>query len=130
MIKESVARSGQEPQTRIERGRRLYAEHADSIRFESGVWFVPSEHEATSVYETTLGRRGEFCECADFEHRGESCKHIVAATIAKAKSTTCSCCGNRFPWRFVTQVHEEHKLLGWFVGDRLCADCIRSGYWA
>jgi hypothetical protein len=32
--------------------------------------------------------------------------------------------------RFVTKVHEDHGLLGWFVGDRLCADCVRFGYWA
>ena len=105
MIKESVARSGQEPQTRAERGRDLYADHADDIRFDSTekVWFVPSQHDGTSVYEGTLGRRGEFCECVDFEHRGESCKHIHAATIARAKSTTCSCCGSRVPWKFVTE---------------------------
>lgn len=132
MIKESVARSGQEPQTRIDRGRRLYAEHVDEIRYEDGVWFVPSEHEATSVYEVTLGRRGESCECTDFEIRNPEgeCKHIVAATIAKAKSTACSCCGQRVPWKFATQVHEEHGLLAWFPGDRLCAECVRTGYWA
>jgi hypothetical protein len=95
------------------------------------VWLVPSQRDATSVYEVTLGRRGESCECADFEHRGESCKHIVAATIARAKSTTCSCCGHRFPWKFeVHEVHVDLELLAWFPGDRLCADCVRAGYWA
>jgi hypothetical protein len=128
----SLAHPAQEPQNRIDRGRRLYADRSNEVRFEDGVWFVPSEHEATSVYEITLGRRGESCECQDFEIRNPEggCKHIVAATIAKAKSTVCSCCGQRVPWKFVTEVHEEHQLLGWFVGDRLCADCVRSGYWA
>jgi hypothetical protein len=55
LIKESVARSGQEPQTRIDRGRRLYAEHADEIRFEDGIWFVPSA-SGTSAYEVAQAR--------------------------------------------------------------------------
>ncbi len=116
--------------TRELRGLTLYREHENEIVFEDGVWFVPSQGSGTSVYEVTLGRRGESCECADFEHRGESCKHIVAATIAKAKSTTCSCCGNRVAWRFATEVQEDDELLSWFVGDRLCADCVHGGYWA
>jgi hypothetical protein len=117
------------PPTRELRGIALFRDLADEIRFEDGIWFVPSQHEATSVYEVVLGRRGESCECQDFEHLGESCKHIVAATIARAKSTTCSCCGNRVPWKNVTEVQEEDGLLAWFVGDRLCDACA-PGYWA
>jgi len=119
-----------QPETRELRGLALYRDHADEIRFEDGVWFVPSQREGTSVYEVVLGRRGESCECADFGYRGESCKHILAATVARAKSTACSCCGNRVPWRFVTEVQEEDELLSWFVGDRLCADCSSGGFWA
>jgi hypothetical protein len=120
------------PPTRELRGIALYRDHADEIRFEDGVWFVPSEHEATSVYEVTLGRRGESCECQDFEIRCPEggCKHIVTATIAKAKSTVCSCCGNRVPWKFATEVTEDHALLAWFPGDRLCGDCVRGGFWS
>jgi hypothetical protein len=99
--------------TRIERGRQLWEEHATEIRFDSRerVWLVPSQHEATSVYEVRLGRRGESCECIDFERHGLSfaCKHIIAATIARAKTTVCSCCTERVPWRFATEVQEEHE---------------------
>jgi hypothetical protein len=30
----------------------------------------------------------------------------------------------------VSEVQEEDGLLSWFVGDRLCADCVNGGYWA
>jgi hypothetical protein len=77
-----------------------------------------------------LGRRGESCECAAYAYQSGSCKHIYAALIARAKSTTCACCGNRVPWRFVSEVQEEDELLSWFVGDRLCSGCVHGGYWA
>jgi hypothetical protein len=54
------------------------------------------------------------------------CPHIYAATIARAKSMTCSCYGQCVPWRLVTEVQEEHELLSWFVGDRLCVDCLHG----
>ena len=60
------------PSTRGQRGLVLYREHAAEIRFDAQerVWLVPSQSEGTSVYEVTIGRRGESCECADFENRG------------------------------------------------------------
>jgi hypothetical protein len=48
----------------------------------------------------------------------------------KARTTVCSSCAERVLWRFVTEVQEEYDLLAWFVGDRICADCIREGFWA
>lgn len=129
MATTSLAHPAHPSTTRAERGRELYREHAGMIRFEDGVWYVPSQHDATSVYEVVIGRRGEFCECADFERRGQACKHVHAATIARAKTTVCSSCGERVPWRFVSEVMEEHGLLAWFVGDRICADCIMEGRW-
>jgi hypothetical protein len=91
----SVPARVREATTRIERGRALYAEHAEEIRFDEGVWLVPSQHDASSVYEVILGYRGESCECADYDHHGheEACKHIVAATIARAKTAPCDGCG-------------------------------------
>jgi hypothetical protein len=61
MAKTIIAHHAQEPQTRIERGRKLFEEHAPEIAFDpvEKVWLVPSQHDATSVYEVTLGRRGE-----------------------------------------------------------------------
>lgn len=106
--------------TRELRGLALYEEHGSEITFEDGVWFVPSQHNATSVYEVVIGRRGEFCECADFEHRGQSsaCKHIVAATIARAKTGLCAECGRRFRPRDLYPVPDDN--LTFFEGDELC----------
>ncbi len=132
----SLAQPAPPSTTRVERGRQLWEEHGDEIRFDPAdkVWLVPSQHDATSVYEVTLGRRGESCECADFEFRGGPCLHIYAATIARAKAraktTTCSCCGERVPNRMVTIVEEEHELLTWFVGDAICGTCVAEGHWA
>ena len=114
--------------TRAERGLALFEEHGPEIRFEDGVWLVPSKHEATSVYEVTLGRRGEFCECADFEirHPDGGCKHIVAATIARAKTAVCDGCGQRHRRRDLYEVEEHHESLTFFEGDELCEECALS----
>lgn len=90
---------------RVLRGQALYREHADEIRFEDGVWCGPSQHDATSLYEVRLGRRGEMCERRDFEFHGGSCKHIVAAIVARAKTACCVGCGQRFPHRELVEVH-------------------------
>jgi hypothetical protein len=52
------------PATREQRGIRLYRDHVDDIRHEDGTWFVPSQHDATSVYEVVVGP-SESCECED-----------------------------------------------------------------
>ena len=126
MATTSLARSGQESTGRVERGRELYREHADEIRFDAklGVWLVPSQHEATSVYEVTLGRRGECCECSDFEYHGQACKHIIAAIICRAKTGPCAECGRRFRPRNLYPVPEDD--LTYFEGDELCYEHARS----
>ena len=113
---------------RIERGRKLFEERGVEFRHEHGVWWVPSCTGA-SVYGVRLGPV-EVCECAHFEHRSGRCKHIVAASIAQAKSQIYSCCGQCVLGRFTTEVSESDGLLAWFPGDVLCADCIREGFWA
>ena len=109
--------------TREQRGLALYREHADAIRFEHGVWLVPSQHDATSVYGVTIGRRGESCECRDRGHRGAACKHVVAATVARAKTAPCSGCAGRFPRRDLLEAMEDD--LGVFEGERYCRPCAR-----
>ena len=115
--------------TREQRGLELYREHADAIRFDAAerVWLVPSTSDGgTSVYEVTIGRKGESCECRDFEFRGSGCKHIVAATVARAKTGRCDGCGGRFPRRELFEVEEGH--LTFFEGDELCRPCaVRHG---
>ncbi len=115
--------------SREERGRLLFEESGSSIQhLEGHTWSVPGSNG--TGYLVNLDERGERCECADFEHRGGSCKHIIAASIADAKSVTCSCCRERVLGRFVREVEDADGLLSWFVGDRICADCVRAGHWA
>ena len=125
MATTSVAQPGHQSTTRVERGRDLYREHVAEITFEGDIWYVPSQHDLTSVYEVRLGRRGEDCECQDFEtrHPEGGCKHIIAATIARAKSRQCAGCGQRFPHREIIEVHEDHDSLVFFIGDPLCGSC-------
>jgi hypothetical protein len=127
MISPTIAQPGQEPQTRIERGRRLYAEHGDQIWFDRRLrgWIVPSQHDGTSVYEVRLSGAGEEeCECKDFEYRSPAggCVHIIAASLRKAKTFACCGCGDRFPnLELVEVVGDDH--LTFFEGDALCGDC-------
>jgi hypothetical protein len=130
MAKSSVARSEHEStDERVQRSRELFREHSVQFRHERGVWLVPSANDAVvGFYEVRLSPV-EACECANFKHQSETCKHIHAAALAQSKSGTCSCCGQRVLDRFLSEVTEDDELLSWFVGDELCADCIRAGYW-
>ena len=118
------------PETARElRGLALYREHAGEIRYEPAerAWLVPSQHDATSVYEVTIGRRGDSCECRDFEFRGGPCLHIFAATVAKAKSAACAGCGERFPRRELLEVGPERAEMSLEAreGERYCPGCAR-----
>ncbi len=119
------------PTTREQRGLALYRDRTDQIRYDAQerVWLVPSQNDVTSVYEVTLGRRGESCECADFEFHGHegACKHIVAATIARAKSAACAGCGERHPRREMVEVgpeQAEHSATAQ-EGELYCRPCGR-----
>jgi hypothetical protein len=124
MANTSLTQSAPQTTTRIDRGRALYAEHAEDIRYEQGVWYVPSQHDSTSVYEVRLGRR-ESCECIDYGLHGhqQPCKHITAATIATAKTRQCAGCSKRFPRREMVEVYDFHESLTFFEGDAVCASC-------
>jgi hypothetical protein len=116
-------------ETRAERGRLLFEERYNEVEhLENDVWSVPSGNLLTGTYLVRLGDT-PFCECADHTYHGSRCKHIVAATIADARSRTCSCCGLRVLGRFTEEVTEDDGLLSWFPGDILCADCVRRGWW-
>ena len=118
--------------TEREGGRQLFEERWNELQpLEDGCWLVPSDNLLTGTYIVSLRvPESPRCECRDFQFRNTECKHIHAARIAHRKSRNCSCCGQRTPRRFLTEVHEEHGLLAWFVGDVLCGECIRSGHWS
>ncbi len=122
MIEQSLAQRAR-PSTRESRGIALYEEHKDEIRFERGLWLVPSQHDATSVYEVRLRRR-ESCECRDFARHGEPCKHVFAATIARSKTRECAGCSGRFRGRYLVEVGADS--LTFFEGDELCRPCALS----
>ena len=120
-------RLGDERQsTRGLRGLQLFEEHGSEITYEDGIWYVPSQHDGTSVYEVTLGRRGEFCECDDYGYHGhvEPCKHVYAAIICRAQSGPCAECGRRFRGRDLYPVADDD--LTYFPGDELCYEHARS----
>ncbi len=109
--------------TRLERGADLYRDHFDRFAYVGGgIYLVPSGSDMTSVYEVSL-RGGERCECADFEHRGGRCKHLIALRIFKAKTGTCAGCGDRHRHRDMLEVGEDHEVF--FEGDSLCRPCAR-----
>ncbi|MDP8952726.1 MAG: hypothetical protein M3N18_10920 [Actinomycetota bacterium] len=112
--------------TRLERGAELYRDHFDRFAYVGdGVYLVPSGSDATSVYEVSL-RGGERCECADHEHRGGRCKHILALRIFKARTGTCEGCGERHRRRDMYEVGDDHPTF--FEGDDLCGPCAsRAG---
>jgi len=112
--------------TRELRGLALYKEHGDEIEFENGAWLIPSQSALTSVYEVVLGRRGESCECKDFEFRGGQCIHVYAAVIARSKTAACSGCRRRIRHRDLIEVTEDHESLTWFPGDQLCGPCLHD----
>jgi SWIM zinc finger len=142
MASTTIARSGQEtipdPTTDLEhvsaiaervlRGQKLFREHADDFVYRQGAWIIASDTVLGRAYQVRLGPI-ETCECSDYQYRGAACKHIFGARIAHSKSRVCSCCGSRVLGRFATEVVDEDELLSFFVGDVLCADCIRNGYW-
>lgn len=117
MIDRTIAQPAHEPtKSRVERGRRLFEEHAGEIRYERGVWLVPSQQEkpGTSVYEVTLGLRCS-CECKDFEfngrREGSPCKHIHAARLAEAASVN------------------EDLRIDYPIAEELLAACERALGW-
>ncbi len=112
------------PSTRELRGLQLYRDHADEIRFEGGVWLVPSLSEATTVYEVRLGTRGASCECRDHGFRHVDCLHIHAATVARAKTRECAGCSGRFRGRDLVEVGDDSLVF--FEGDELCRPCARA----
>ena len=50
------------------------------IAFADGVWTVPSQTSAATKYRVTIGESPS-CECEDFQLRGGSCKHVIAARL-------------------------------------------------
>ena len=109
-------------QRAFERARRgLQAWRDGAVGRCGGEWVVAAERGGR-IYRVDL--KAQTCSCPDFEHRGETCKHLFAATVARAKTAECAGCGERFPHReLVELVEDNHDGLTYFDGDRLCGEC-------
>jgi transposase len=55
-----------------------------TIRKRDGWWWVPSQ-TGRKLYRVQLTNKFATCECADFERRGQACKHIIAACVMQIK---------------------------------------------
>lgn len=108
--------------TREQRGLALFRDHCDEIRHVRGrVWSVPSCSGEGHYLADVAG----VCTCPDNPPEDESCKHVHAAIIARAKSGECELCGVRVRRRNLRLVPEDHPTLGSLV-DELCFDCGRG----
>ncbi len=76
------------PPTRELRGLKLYREHGDEIIHEGhGVYTVPGCSGGTyRVDLAVFTDEPETCNCPDYQRHKEPCKHVYAATVARAKS--------------------------------------------
>ena len=129
MANSILAGSPQGTTARAERGVEILEGRYNEVEHVGGeTWSVPSSNLLVGTYHVRLGDAPS-CECADFTYRHRECKHIHAATVANARSRTCSCCNRKVLGGFTTEVSEDDGLLSWFPGDVLCADCIRAGFW-
>ena len=105
--------------TRRERGIALAASHFDSIwRVALWVWEVPS---CSGPRRYTVDLRDGTCECPDRVPEGEECKHTVAARYVKARTATCSGCGERFKHSELYDVTEDSPTLS--EGAVVCPAC-------
>ena len=72
------------PPTRELRGLKLYREHGDEIIHEGhGVYTVPGCSGGTYAVDLAVFDGEQSCSCPD---RAPVCKHIIGATIYRAKS--------------------------------------------
>jgi hypothetical protein len=107
--------------TREQRGLQIWRERGAEIRHLSGSrWAVPS-CSGTCVYIVDLHQ--DTCSCSDAIWNGGGCKHLIAASVARAMTGECAGCGDRFPHRQLVEVLEDHEALTYFEGDQLCECC-------
>lgn len=67
-------------------------------------------------------------EMLPFEREAEVRVRLRTA-IRKARrvrAVPCASCGERFTWRDLVEVEEDHESLSWFPGDRLCEGCVSA----
>ncbi len=126
MTENSLPLLGEAERARLSRATEIAREHGREIAesAEGAVFKVPSGTDAARYYVVSLSRG--VCECADFEHRRDPCKHLFVAFMVKDSSAGCADCGGRFLRSDTVEVMDEHESLLWYPGDRLCRRCALS----
>jgi hypothetical protein len=70
---------------RVSRGLALWRDQGAEIRpLPSGGLCVPSCSEPGFIYRVSLAGEGR-CNCPDWRHRKQPCKHVYAASVWAAK---------------------------------------------
>ena len=74
--------------TRELRGLALYRDHADEITHEGhGSYRVPGCSGGTYTVDLAVFTdEPETCSCPDYQRHNQTCKHVYAATVARAKA--------------------------------------------
>jgi len=74
--------------TREPRGLALYRDHADEITHEGhGSYRVPGCSGGTYTVDLAVFTdEPETCSCPDYQRHKQTCKHVYAATVARAKA--------------------------------------------
>jgi len=75
-------------ETRADRGLALYREHGAEIIHEGhGVYTVPGCSGGTYTVDLAVfTNEPETCNCPDYQRHKQTCKHVYAATVARAKA--------------------------------------------
>ena len=109
---------------RLQRGINLAEERFEEItRTAPYIWTVPS---CSGEHTYTVDLKAKTCSCQDRPPAPERCKHYSAAAYKKAKTATCSGCGDRVRHRELLEVQEDHDSLTFFVGDLVCHECASA----
>ncbi len=75
------------PPTRELRGLALFRDHGDEIEpLGKGRYTVPGCSGGVYVVDLAVFGGTESCNCPDFRRHHDTCKHLVAATVARAKA--------------------------------------------
>ena len=77
-----------QPATRELRGLALYRDHHDEIIHEGhGSYRVPGCGGGTYTVDLAVFTdEPETCSCPDYQRHKQTCKHVYAATVARAKA--------------------------------------------
>lgn len=102
----TIAHPRTAPKTRELRALELYRTRGHGIRKVSpgeDLYLVPS---CTGRGSYTVDYGDETCNCPDFRHRGENCKHIYAVgiSLAKRRGRVCACIDG---WVYVGYLDED-----------------------